>query len=105
MGGVEGGRPVLGDGTVLDATNVLWCTGYHPGFSWVNLPVFDEHGEPRQRRGVVAEAPGLYFVGLHFLYAMSSTMIHVVGCDACYVAERIAERLTAAPEARMASAA
>jgi putative flavoprotein involved in K+ transport len=105
MGGVEGGRPVLGDGTVLDATNVLWCTGYHPGFSWVNLPVFDEHGEPRQRRGVVAEAPGLYFVGLHFLYAMSSTMIHGVGRDACYVAERIAERLTAAPEARMASAA
>jgi len=103
--GVQDGRPVLEDGTVLDATNVLWCTGYHPGLSWVNLPVFDAHGEPRQHRGVVADAPGLYFVGLHFLYAMSSAMVHGVGRDARYVAERIAERLSAVPAARMASAA
>jgi putative flavoprotein involved in K+ transport len=102
---VEHGRPVLEDGTVLEVTNVIWCTGFHPGFSWVELPVFDEHGEPRQFRGVVAEAPGLYFVGLHFLFAMSSTMIHGVGRDARYVAERIAERLATAPVARMASAA
>jgi putative flavoprotein involved in K+ transport len=39
---------------------------------------------------VVPAAPGLSFVGLHFLYAMSSTMIHGVGRDAEYVAERIA---------------
>ena len=103
--GVEGGRPVLEDGTVLDVQNVIWCTGFHPGFSWVQLPVFDEHGEPRQFRGVVSEAPGLYFVGLHFLYAMSSTMIHGVGRDARYVAERIAERLVAEPIERLASAA
>jgi putative flavoprotein involved in K+ transport len=106
VAGVQGGRPVLEDGTVLDATNVIWCTGYHPGFSWVNLPVFDERGEPRQYRGVVCDEPGLYFVGLDFLYAMSSTMIHGVGRDARYVAERITERLAAFPsEARMSSAA
>ncbi len=103
--GAQGGRPVLEDGTVLDVANVVWCTGFHPGFSWVKLPVFDEHGEPRQFRGVVAEAPGLYFVGLHFLYAMSSTMIQGVGRDARYVAERIAARLAAAPAGRLASAA
>jgi len=68
--------------------------------------VFDAHGHPRHKRGV-AEAPGLYFVGLHFLYAMSSSMIHGVGRDAKYVAERIAERLKTepAPEAGMVSAA
>jgi len=103
--GVERGSPVLEDGTVLDVTNVVWSTGYHPGLSWVNLPVFDEDGEPRQQRGVVSESPGLYFVGLHFLYAMSSTMIHGVGRDARYVAERIGERLPAEPAARLASAA
>ncbi len=96
---------MLEDGTVLDVTNVVWSTGFDPGFSWVNLPVFGEDGEPRQYRGVVAESPGLYFVGLHFLYAMSSTMIHGVGRDARYVAERIVERLTAEPAARLASAA
>jgi putative flavoprotein involved in K+ transport len=105
VAGVQGGWPVLEDGTALDATNVIWCTGYHPGFSWVNLPVFDERGEPRQYRGVVCEEPGLYFVGLDFLYAMSSTMIHGVGRDARYVAEQIAERLATEPAQQMASAA
>lgn len=106
VGGVRGGRPVLEDGTVVEARNVIWCTGYHPGHSWVNLPVFDDQGEPRQYRGVVCDEPGLYFVGLHFLYAMSSTMVHGVGRDARYVAERIAERLAESPpESRIASAA
>jgi putative flavoprotein involved in K+ transport len=43
-------------------------------------------------RGIVAGVPGLYFVGLHFLYAMSSTMIHGVGRDAEYVAQAVAAR-------------
>jgi putative flavoprotein involved in K+ transport len=90
--GVQDGMPVLEDGRALDVANVVWCTGFHPGFSWIDLPVFDEHGEPRQVRGVVEGEPGLYFVGLHFLYAMSSTMIHGVGRDARYVAEHIASR-------------
>ena len=90
--GVRDGRPLLDDGRVLDVANVVWCTGFEPGFSWIDLPVFDAHGEPEHQRGVVAAAPGLYFVGLHFLYAMSSTMIHGVGRDAEYVAERIVER-------------
>lgn len=91
VAGVTGGRPRLEDGRVLDVTNVIWCTGFHPGFSWIDLDIFDAHGEPRHYRGVVDETPGLYFVGLHFLYAMSSTMIHGVGRDAQYIAERVAE--------------
>ncbi|MEW5917713.1 MAG: portal protein, partial [Gemmatimonadota bacterium] len=46
-------------------------------------------------RGVVTSEPGLYFVGLHFLYAMSSTMIHGVGRDAAYIADVIAKRVGA----------
>lgn len=89
--GVENGRPRLADGTVLDVANVIWCTGYHPGFSWIKLQGLHEE-EPAQYRGVARDAPGLYFVGLHFMYAMSSTMIHGVGRDAAYVANAIAER-------------
>lgn len=103
--GIQGGRPVLEDGRLLDVQNVIWTTGFHPGFSWVHLPVFDERGEPRQKRGVVGESPGLYFIGLQFLYAMSSSMIHGVGRDARYVAERIVERLDGEPAPGMASAA
>jgi putative flavoprotein involved in K+ transport len=90
--GATDGRPVLDDGRVLDAANVIWCTGYHPGFSWIELPVFDDSGQPRHDRGVVRYEPGLYFVGLNFLYAMSSTMIHGVGRDADHVAGVIASR-------------
>jgi putative flavoprotein involved in K+ transport len=90
--GVRDGRPVLEDGRLLDVANVIWCTGFHPGFSWIDLPVLGDHGEPVHQRGVVAKEPGLSFVGLHFLYAMSSTMIHGVGRDAEHIAEAIAGR-------------
>ena len=88
--GIRNGRPLLDDGELLDVTNVVWCTGYEPGFSWIDLPVFDSDGQPLHRRGVSLAEPGLSFVGLHFLHAMSSAMIHGVGRDAEYIAERIA---------------
>jgi putative flavoprotein involved in K+ transport len=91
MVGVRGGLPLLEDGRVLDVANVIWCTGYHPGFSWIDLPVLGEH-EPLHERGVVAGAPGLYFVGLHFLYAASSSQIHGVERDAGRIVEAIAAR-------------
>lgn len=95
---ISGGRdglPVTADGETLDVANVIWCTGFKPGFSWVDLPVFDRGGEPVQKRGVVAGQPGFYFVGLHFLYAMSSAMIHGLARDAQYVARAIADRMKA----------
>jgi putative flavoprotein involved in K+ transport len=93
VAGVRDGRPVLDDGRVLDAATVVWCTGFHPGFSWIDLPVLDERGDPRHEEGIVPGEPGLYFVGLHFLYAVSSTMIHGVGRDAARVAAVVAARL------------
>lgn len=96
VAGVRDGAPVLEDGRALPAANVIWCTGFDAGLSWIDLPVFGPGGEPRQRRGVVAEEPGLYFVGLHFLYAFSSAMIHGVGRDAAHVAATIAARVRAA---------
>ncbi len=94
--GVQGGMPVLEDERVLNVANVVWCTGFHPGFSWIDLPVHGEH-DLRHERGVVPDVPGLYFVGLHFQYALSSTMIHGVERDAKYIADQIAaSSLTAA---------
>jgi putative flavoprotein involved in K+ transport len=93
---VERGLPVLEDARVLEVANVIWCTGFDPGFSWIDLPIFEADGEPRHERGVVPGESGLYFVGLHFLYAMSSTMIHGVGRDAEYLAEVIQKRVQSA---------
>lgn len=91
--GVSDGKPRLADGMVLEVSSVVWCTGFDIGRDWIDLPVFDPAGEPVQNRGVVPDEPGLYFVGPHFLYSASSTMIHGVGRDARRVAETIGERL------------
>jgi putative flavoprotein involved in K+ transport len=88
--GSKDGRPMLEDGQVLDVANVIWCTGFYQGFSWIDLPIFDEGGAPKHDGGVVAEQPGLYFVGLNFLYSMSSSMIHGVGRDAARITTHLA---------------
>jgi putative flavoprotein involved in K+ transport len=91
VAGVRDGRPVLEDGRVLQVANVVWCTGFEHDFSWIDLPGMGEQG-PRHERGVVQGEPGLYFIGLHFLYSLSSAMIHGVGRDADYLARHIAAR-------------
>jgi len=95
VAGVKDGRPLLEDGRVLDVTNVVFCNGFHPNLSWLDVPIFDEHGEPRHDGGVVQGAPGLYFVGLRFLYSFSSTMIHGVGRDAARIAAAVHARALA----------
>ena len=57
--GVKDGRPQLADGRSLDVANVIWCTGYDLGLSWIDLPIFEENGEPRQTSGLVDGEPGL----------------------------------------------
>jgi putative flavoprotein involved in K+ transport len=90
--GVVDGRPKLASGRVVDAGTVIWCTGFRQVFGWVDLPVFDDHGWPRERFGVVDEAPGLYFNGLCFQSAAVSMTIHGAGRDAEHVVRHLAAR-------------
>jgi putative flavoprotein involved in K+ transport len=90
--GVRDGRPLLEDGGTPEVTTVVWCTGFRPDVSWIDLPVFDESGEPAQRRGVVDTQPGLYFLGGLFQYALASSMIRGVGRDAAHVANHLSTR-------------
>lgn len=94
--GARQGRPLLQDGRTLEVSNVIWCTGFEPGFSWIHLPAFDERGEPVHDRGVAAGVPGLYFVGLHFQYAMSSATLIGVGRDARHVVRAVEARVRSA---------
>jgi putative flavoprotein involved in K+ transport len=89
--GVQSGLPQLEDGRSVDVANVVWCTGFHPGFSWIDLPVLGPQ-EPLHRRGVVDSEPGLYFIGLKFLHSVSSEQIQGVGRDADYISGKIAAR-------------
>jgi len=90
--GVRDGMPLLADGRVLDVANVIWCTGFGKDVSWIDVPVTGEDGWPEQTRGVVESSPGLYFVGLPFLFSFASMLIGGVGRDARRVAEHILMR-------------
>jgi len=97
--GARDGLPVLEDGRALEVANVVWCTGYRPDFSWIDLPIQGDDGQPRHDRGVVAGQPGLYFVGLFFQSAVSSALVGGVGRDAEQIVARIAARKPAKVDA------
>lgn len=94
---VEDGLPVVEDGRVLDVANVIWCTGFRPDYSWIDLPLEYDDGYPRQYRGAVESLPGLYFLGMLFLHSFSSMLILGAGRDAKRVAEQIMGRKTRDP--------
>jgi putative flavoprotein involved in K+ transport len=88
--GVDEGRPVLADGTLLDVANVVWCTGFRQEFGMVRPDPTGEDGYPRGDGGIVEDLPGLYYVGLIFQTAFASMLIGGAGRDAKRIAARIA---------------
>jgi putative flavoprotein involved in K+ transport len=88
--GVVDGTPRLADGRALEVAVVVWATGYRPDFGWIDLPIFDDAGHPIHHRGVVAAAPGLYFLGLPFQYTPTSDHVGGVGRDAHHLARHLA---------------
>jgi len=71
---------------------VIWATGHRRTYPWLDVPVLDEHGEIRQRRGVTPAA-GLYVLGQRFQHFRNSNFIDGVGRDAAFVADHLARRL------------
>ena len=76
------------DGHELDPDAIVWATGFRADYSWIDVPVLDERGTPRHRRGVT-DAPGLYFLGMHNQYSIGSALIHWVKDDAAYLVEQV----------------
>jgi putative flavoprotein involved in K+ transport len=69
-------------------TTVLWTSGYRPAFDWIDVPVFDELGLPKQQDGRTA-VPGLSFIGTPWLVDMGSANLVGLARDAQVVAEAI----------------
>jgi len=72
--------------------SIIWATGFAGDFGWIHLPALDAAGKPLHQRGV-SPVPGLYFIGLPWLYMRKSGITYGVGEDARYIADAIAARL------------
>lgn len=86
------GLPVLDDDRVIEVKNIVWATGFRPNLGWIQLPVVGADGWPMQARGVVPSVPGLYFIGLPFLYSAAPSLLGGVGRDAAYLVECMASQ-------------
>ncbi|MFP6569584.1 MAG: NAD(P)-binding domain-containing protein [Dehalococcoidia bacterium] len=68
---------------------IVWSTGFKYDFDWIKLPITGDHNYPNQHRGVT-DYPGLYFMGLQWMYGSKSAQFIGVGEDAEYVASHVA---------------
>jgi putative flavoprotein involved in K+ transport len=85
----SGAEVTFSDGERLTVDAVVWATGFRVDHSWIDVPVFDESGRARHRRGVTP-ARGLYFLGLQWQYTRGSALLGWVKDDARHIAEQIA---------------
>ena len=86
----DGRTARLEDGSELEVDAIIWATGYRPDYAWIKLPIFDEDGRLRHRRGVT-DMPGLCFLGLTWQHTRGSALIGWVKDDAEFIVERIAQ--------------
>jgi putative flavoprotein involved in K+ transport len=112
----EIGPPERPEPTVLDRSplseldlaaagirTVIWATGYRPDHTWVDLPVFDHRGRIRHRGGVVADAPGIYVLGLSVLRRRRSSYIGGAARDTEELADHLHRHLDLTIDARPTS--
>jgi putative flavoprotein involved in K+ transport len=74
---------------------IVWATGFHPDYSWLDVPVLDAKGRLRHDGGVVVDSPGLYALGLPVLRRRKSTFIHGIEDDAREVIDQLSRHLCA----------
>jgi putative flavoprotein involved in K+ transport len=64
-----------------DIETIIWATGFHPDYSWLDVEVLDAKGRVRHEGGVV-DAPGMYLLGSPFLRRRKSSFMDGSRADA-----------------------
>ena len=72
---------------------IVWATGFHSDYSWLDVPVLDRKGNIRHDGGVV-DSPGMYLMGMTFLRRRKSSFIHGAGDDARDLSDHLAAYLS-----------
>jgi putative flavoprotein involved in K+ transport len=88
--------PELVEATSLDLSDagissIIWATGWQCDYGWIDFPVLDPRGYPKQVRGV-SDHPGCYFCGLHWMHTLKSGLFFGVGKDAEHVTSQLLAR-------------
>ncbi len=73
-------------------TDVIWAIGFRPDYQWLDVPVFNGRGYPSHQRGI-STFPGLYFIGLPWLYTWGSGRFSGVAKDSEFVVQQLAAQL------------
>jgi putative flavoprotein involved in K+ transport len=79
------------DGTTLDVGAVVWATGFHPDYPWLDVPGVIVDGKV-QHTGGSSAVPGLFFLGLPWQRSRSSDWLGFVAEDAAFLAEHLQPR-------------
>jgi putative flavoprotein involved in K+ transport len=80
------------DYCAAEIRSVVWCIGFRTDYSWIDLPLFNGRGQPSHVRGVTSY-PGVYFLGLPWLYTWGSGRFSGIARDAEHLAEHIKTRI------------
>jgi putative flavoprotein involved in K+ transport len=80
-----------------DISAIIWCIGFSPDYQWLDIPVFNGKGYPSHQRGITP-FPGLYFIGLPWLYTWGSGRFSGVDRDARYLCDAIARQAGITPQ-------
>ncbi len=87
--GAAGRGVELADGTTLEVSSVLWCTGFRPDTGWIQVDgALDAAGAPVHHEGG-SPVPGLHWMGLPWQTRLNSSIIDGVDRDARLTAARI----------------
>ena len=98
----QGRELELADGTAVPVASVLWCTGFRPATSWLEVDgALDPTGAPVHDQGA-SPVPGLHWMGLPWQTRLNSSIIDGVDRDARCTVRRIvaASQPAAAPKVR-----
>jgi len=69
-------------------STIIWATGYALDYGWIDAPILDELGHPRNVRGASA-MPGLYFLGLLWQHSQASASLVGPELDGPHLVERM----------------
>jgi putative flavoprotein involved in K+ transport len=77
-------------------STVIWATGYGLDYGWIDAPLLDGLGYPRNERGVGA-IPGLYFLGLLWQHSQASASLVGPALDGPHLLDAMDRRAARRP--------